>query len=77
MVINISRGGEPIPEKSNYNLPDCPSCGRTSESTDMKYNDLDSEGKLFECYRCSYCLHRFCVTYEDGDDTGYWWYDPQ
>ena len=56
-------------------LPGCPSCGIIVSVTDMKYNDTDTEGNLFECYRCSGCLHRFTITYDSKDDTGNWWYD--
>lgn len=55
--------------------PSCPRCGAKTNSTDMKYNDFDDYGNLFECYVCPECPTRFSITYDGDNENCDWEYD--
>jgi len=56
-------------------LPKCPKCGAQTSVIDMKHNDRDEFGQLYENYRCPVCPCWFTITYDGPDDTYDWSYD--
>ena len=65
----------PFEQASSHDYPECPRCHASMIAIDMKFNDLDEDGNLYEFYDCPACGHGFTITYEGPDDSYDWWYD--
>jgi hypothetical protein len=63
------------PRRVRAPLPTCPNCGAQTSVIDMKHNDKDEFGQLYENYRCPVCPCWFTITYCGPDDTYDWVYD--
>ena len=65
----------PYEQASSHEYPECPRCHASMIAVDMKFNDFDKNGNLYEFYDCPACGHNFTITYEGPNDSFHWWYD--